>query len=321
MTRTILGWASRSARPAMTHRRRCCGTPWRRSCGGGPPSPSSVPSAGWSVSRRASCAGWSGSPMPRWPSSNAGGRSTSTPSSAWTRPPSAAARAAWPRHLSRSPPPSSRRPCVWRSRRCECPARHRRGAGRPAMPAGVSSSTSATSRKDRDQAGELSAEQVAGYIAKYATKATESFGAALTAGSPPPTTWSASTSSRCMWPSSSGRPGSWAVGPSWKGCGCGRGRTCSGSAVTGRPRAAATPPPSPSCVARVSQFAKRRRARDGIPLDAWDRPEDDQAVIVVASWIYVGSRLYDRGRALAGPVGRCPCPRTCDGSPGRNFAP
>jgi hypothetical protein len=30
-----------------------------------------------------------------------------------------------------------------------------------------------------DQAGELSAEQVAGYIAKYATKATESFGAGL----------------------------------------------------------------------------------------------------------------------------------------------
>jgi hypothetical protein len=39
--------------------------------------------------------------------------------------------------------------------------------------------------------------------------------------------------------------------------------------------------------ARVA-FAKRRRARDGIPLDAWGRPEDDQAVIVVASWIYVG---------------------------------
>ena len=32
---------------------------------------------------------------------------------------------------------------------------------------------------DGDQAGELSAEQVAGYIAKYATKATESFGAGL----------------------------------------------------------------------------------------------------------------------------------------------
>ena len=37
--------------------------------------------------------------------------------------------------------------------------------------------------------------------------------------------------------------------------------------------------------ARVA-FAKRRRARNGIPLDAWDRSE---AVIVVASWVYVGS--------------------------------
>ncbi|HYN19120.1 MAG TPA: replication initiator, partial [Actinomycetes bacterium] len=33
--------------------------------------------------------------------------------------------------------------------------------------------------RDSDQAGDLSAEQVAGYIAKYATKATESFGAGL----------------------------------------------------------------------------------------------------------------------------------------------
>ena len=33
--------------------------------------------------------------------------------------------------------------------------------------------------KDSSEAGELSAEQVAGYIAKYATKATESFGAGL----------------------------------------------------------------------------------------------------------------------------------------------
>jgi hypothetical protein len=32
-----------------------------------------------------------------------------------------------------------------------------------------------------------------------------------------------------------------------------------------------------------AQFAKRRKARDGIPLDAWGRPEDNQAVIVVAS--------------------------------------
>jgi hypothetical protein len=40
--------------------------------------------------------------------------------------------------------------------------------------------------------------------------------------------------------------------------------------------------------ARVA-FAKRRRAHDGVLLDAWDRPEDDQAVTVVASWLYVGS--------------------------------
>ena len=46
--------------------------------------------------------------------------------------------------------------------------------------------------------------------------------------------------------------------------------------------------------ARVT-FAKRRRASDGVPLDAWGRPEDDQAVIVVASWIYVGSGYATEG--------------------------
>jgi hypothetical protein len=46
--------------------------------------------------------------------------------------------------------------------------------------------------------------------------------------------------------------------------------------------------------ARVA-FAKRRRARDGVPLDAWDRPEDDQAVIVVASWVYVGAGYQTEG--------------------------
>ena len=58
--------------------------------------------------------------------------------------------------------------------------------------------------------------------------------------------------------------------------------------------------------ARVA-FAKRRRARDGIPLDAWGRPEDDQAVIVVASWVYVGAGYADRGGAVAGPVGGRAC--------------
>jgi Replication initiator protein, pSAM2 len=53
------------------------------------------------------------------------------------------------------------------------------------------------------------------------------------------------------------------------------------------------------------QFAKRRRARDGIPLDAWERPEEDQAVTVVASWSYVGSGYQTEG-GVAGAVGRRP---------------
>jgi hypothetical protein len=39
--------------------------------------------------------------------------------------------------------------------------------------------------------------------------------------------------------------------------------------------------------ARVA-FAKRRRARDGVPLDAWGRAEDDDQVVIVASWVFVG---------------------------------
>jgi hypothetical protein len=46
--------------------------------------------------------------------------------------------------------------------------------------------------------------------------------------------------------------------------------------------------------ARVA-FAKRRRARDGVPLDAWERPEDDQAVTVIATWTYVASGYATEG--------------------------
>ena len=46
--------------------------------------------------------------------------------------------------------------------------------------------------------------------------------------------------------------------------------------------------------ARVA-FARRRRAKDGVPLDAWGRPEDDQAVEVIASWVYVGSGFATEG--------------------------
>ena len=42
-------------------------------------------------------------------------------------------------------------------------------------------------------------------------------------------------------------------------------------------------------------FAKRRRAKDGVPLDAWGRPEDDDQVVIVASWVYVGSGYETEG--------------------------
>jgi hypothetical protein len=46
--------------------------------------------------------------------------------------------------------------------------------------------------------------------------------------------------------------------------------------------------------ARV-QFTKRRRARDGMPLDAWGRVEDDQAAVVIATWSYVGAGYQTQG--------------------------
>jgi hypothetical protein len=47
--------------------------------------------------------------------------------------------------------------------------------------------------------------------------------------------------------------------------------------------------------ARVA-YAIRRRS-DTLPLDAWGRPEDDQAVIVVATWSYLGSGYQSTGEA------------------------
>jgi hypothetical protein len=46
--------------------------------------------------------------------------------------------------------------------------------------------------------------------------------------------------------------------------------------------------------ARVA-YAKRRRAKDGVPLDAFGRAEDDQAVIVLATWSYVASGYASEG--------------------------
>ena len=64
---------------------------------------------------------------------------------------------------------------------------------------------------------------------------------------------------------------------------------------------ASTVRPDPSTLgalrrARVA-YASRRRRGDALPLDAWGRPEDDQAVIVVASWSYLGSGYQSTGEA------------------------
>jgi len=145
-----------------------------------------------------------------------------------------------------------------------------------------------------DQAGELSAEQVAGYIAKYATKATESFGAGLDRriGADDLDRLDrlpvhVAELVRAAW-ALGGRPEleglrlrAWAHMLGFGGHWSTKSRRYSTTfGVLRRARVA---------------FAKRRRARDGIPLDAWGRPEDDQAVTVVASWVFVGSGYETEG--------------------------
>jgi hypothetical protein len=146
-----------------------------------------------------------------------------------------------------------------------------------------------------DQACELSAEQVAGYVAKYATKATESFGSALdrrlTAddldrldGLPA----HVAELVRACWELGGRqeleglRLRAWAHMLGFGGHWSTKSRRYS-TTFTALRRA------------RVA-FAKRRRARDGIPLDAWGRAEDDdQAAVVIASWSYVGSGYATEG--------------------------
>jgi hypothetical protein len=146
-----------------------------------------------------------------------------------------------------------------------------------------------------EQAGELSAEQVAGYIAKYATKATESFGSGLDRRLTDADDLEhldalpahVAELVRAAW-ALGDRPElarlrlrAWAHMLGFRGHWSTKSRRYSTTMTVLRR-------------ARVA-FAKRRRARDGIPLDAWDRPEDDQAVIVVASWVYVGAGYATEG--------------------------
>jgi hypothetical protein len=135
---------------------------------------------------------------------------------------------------------------------------------------------------------------VAGYIAKYATKATESFGAGLDRrigaddlehlnGLPA----HVAELVRAAW-ELGGRPElevlrlrAWAHMLGFRGHWSTRSRRYSTTMTVLRR-------------ARVA-FARRRRARDGVPLDAWGRPEDDQAVVMIASWVFVGAGYATEG--------------------------
>jgi hypothetical protein len=142
---------------------------------------------------------------------------------------------------------------------------------------------------------ELSAEQVAGYIAKYATKATEALGVTLDhrlgegeleeldmpvhvvelvrscfeLGSRP----SLARLRLREWAHMLGFGGHFST------------KSRRYSTTLGALRRA-----------RVT-YATRRRRGDTLPLDAWGRPEDDQALIVVASWSYLGSGYQTTGEA------------------------
>jgi hypothetical protein len=145
-----------------------------------------------------------------------------------------------------------------------------------------------------NEAGELSAEQVAGYIAKYATKAAESFGAGLDRRLDGDDLEDldrlpahVAELVRACWELGarpeldSLRLRAWAHMLGFRGHWSTKSRRYSTTFTTLRR-------------ARVA-FAKRRRAKDGVPLDAWSRPEDDDQVEVVASWVYVGSGYETEG--------------------------
>jgi hypothetical protein len=143
--------------------------------------------------------------------------------------------------------------------------------------------------------GELSAEQVAGYVAKYATKSTEALGVTLDhrvadgdlEGLDVPA--HVAELVRACWELAA-RPGlaglrlrKWAHMLGFGGHFSSKSRRY--STTLGALRRA-----------RVA-FAIRRRCGDTLPLDAWGRPEEDQAVVVVASWAYLGSGYQTTGEA------------------------
>jgi hypothetical protein len=143
--------------------------------------------------------------------------------------------------------------------------------------------------------GELSAEQVAGYIAKYATKATEALGVTLDQRLSEAElddldvpTYVAELVRACF--ELGARAGlaplrlrKWAHMLGFGGHFSTKSRRY--STTLGALRRA-----------RVAYAVRRRRGKT-VPLDAWGRPEDDQAVIVVASWRYLGCGYQSTGEA------------------------
>jgi hypothetical protein len=142
---------------------------------------------------------------------------------------------------------------------------------------------------------ELSAEQVAGYVAKYATKATEALGVTLdhriVEGDLNDLDVPAHVDELVRACFELGRRPSlvrlrlreWAHMLGFGGHFSTKSRRY--STTLGALRRA-----------RVA-YAIRRRHGDALPLDGWGRPEDDQAVTVVASWNYIGSGYQTTGEA------------------------
>jgi hypothetical protein len=146
-----------------------------------------------------------------------------------------------------------------------------------------------------DDGGELSAEQVAGYVAKYATKATEALGVTLDQrvsaedlnGLEVPA--HVAELVRACWELGA-RPGlaklrlrAWAHMLGFGGHFASKSRRYSTT-------------PGALRRARVAYAIRRRRGR-AIPLDAWGRPEDDEAAVVMATWRYLGSGYQSTGEA------------------------
>ena len=161
-------------------------------------------------------------------------------------------------------------------------------------PAGAPSSTCA--RSARPARGELSAEAVAGYIAKYATKATESYGAALDRRNHHEHELDhlrvpahIARLARACWtlggePALTGlRLRQWAHMLGFRGHWSTKSRRYS-TTLTALRRARAA-------------HAEAQRRNGAIPLDAWRRPMTDQAVAVVKEWGYAGTGHRTAGDA------------------------